>query len=219
MSHPRLLLAGSLSTILLTSCGAPEAPPPAPEVARFEGIPIPGKLADAKAAGFTNCDADFQCQATRPLQIAGLTAQKAEIRLSYRDWSQGYGPDLPAEHHTPANLAYGSISYDFGPYKYAQGCTANPNLEPCLDWTEGMGVLVTALTKAGWLVESSRGGWRAYKAEVPAAIYGDSRFSKVEIYPATLEAVSQSIGAIHEERARYAKIDADRQAVQELMKP
>ena len=217
MSATQPIAFASLAALLLTACTPAEPAPPPPSTGRFEGIPIPGKLADAKAGGFTNCDENFVCKAALPLQIAGLTALDAEVHLQYRDWSDAFGQDLPPEQHVPANLAYGSITYDFGPYKFVSGCP-NPAIEPCLDPKEGMGILVTALSKAGWLVESSRGGWRAFKPGVPASINGSSRTNQVTVYPESPESVAGYIEAIHEERAHYAKIDADQKAVQDYMK-
>ncbi|HEX9932340.1 MAG TPA: hypothetical protein VGB08_05810 [Allosphingosinicella sp.] len=57
----RLQAAGTLSALalalaLLAGCGGPDRPPPPPY--SFDGLPVSGSLAYARASGFTACRAD-----------------------------------------------------------------------------------------------------------------------------------------------------------------
>jgi hypothetical protein len=58
------------------------------QLVNFNGMALPGRMAKAKATGFTECTAGYDvstCLRTSPTQLLGRTAQTAELTLDGKD--------------------------------------------------------------------------------------------------------------------------------------
>lgn len=78
-----------LASLMLLGCRADLHPPPA---RAFEGLPVAGSLADARAAGFAGCIADVSTMRCRRdgVMLAGAGPYDAAVDLAGSDGSGGF---------------------------------------------------------------------------------------------------------------------------------
>lgn len=148
------------------------------QLVSFNGMTLPGRMAEAKATGFTECAADYygyKCRRTVPTQLLGLTAQTAELTLDGKDhFADAY---FTPEKHSgdvrkiPADgLAYGNIKLTFARSDYDEKCIdkhqekvgsySRPAL--CITNKNSIGQLNQALLDGGWLLTRTKGGYLNY---------------------------------------------------------
>jgi len=158
--------------LLASGCGDRQSLPKEIESAIFLGVKLPGRVADAKAAGFTDCKADyygFSCQKTTRLDVAGVSAIQATVILTGRDSftrdrskardASGDTRLLPQE-----ALSYDQIALELGTPRYDDKCVAkmrrnDPNSynpPSCLTPGNSIVHLKQALERTGWKLVTAR---------------------------------------------------------------
>jgi len=196
----------------------------------FEGVPIPGTAAQAKASGFTDCRAEHDvlyCQSTKPTFLFGVPAQKAQVGLDADDnFKSGYAslgqpPSLSGKRLV--DLTYRSARFTFASATYDERCVAAYRRDKEGYVTEpdecakpgNIASLRVALKNAGWVGM----GWRKhgelfYKQGVPLEVtvgrdYRSDDFLQVE--PADPAQVAQMLDARRAE-AQAATAEASSEA-------
>lgn len=160
----------ALAAVLIAGCGET---PPAPQIQKvsFAGMTVPGRMDDAKASGFTDCQAShysYTCRRAVPIEVYGIAAQ-AELELSGR---QNFSPTYVTSKHDgkdvrtlpPEELSYGSIALHFAEAEYSSKCVdrhqaKNGSLErpvACITNKNTAQHFAAALANEGWILARSR---------------------------------------------------------------
>ncbi len=148
------------------------------QLVNFNGMALPGRMADAKATGFTECAADYYgytCRRTVATQLLGLTAQAAELTLDGKDhFADAYF--TPEKHAGDVRkipteeLAYGTIKLTFTRSDYDEKCVdkhqektgSYSQLASCITNKNSIGQLNQTLLDAGWVLTRTKGGYLNY---------------------------------------------------------
>lgn len=213
---------------ILGGCGGepPPAPPPTPT---FEGVRLPGRIADAKAAGFTNCSEDYTCSNARKVTILGVEAQSATIHLEHRDFKTEtlFDPEIPPEKRSLETLGYDHVTYSFAPETHDESCVQAQRRKgsyddrPCLLTAHGAGALIAALEATGWVQRDSRYGDRYFKdgqlLELTLSWPKDGA-QELGVRAETLENVNAALAAEREKRRAVAAQKAQQDAFLSEMK-
>lgn len=172
ISNPVAAILLALTVITVASCGPePAKPPPAqPKPLTFEGKPLSGTPADAKANGFTQCEPSnsiggepaYQCsRADRA--ILGVEADKVSVLLEK--------PALDDPKNPNKELRYDRIEYAFPELKSDWDCKEDP-ADPfhCYQHAERFSAIHKALIAQGYTYEWSRYGYDYYSRREPLLI-------------------------------------------------
>lgn len=144
----------------------------------FQGFTVPGRIAEAKATGFTDCKADYygyKCERAVPSELLGVKAQFANLSMDGRDYfADSYftpvGQDGDVRQLAPEKLAYRDVVLTFAVADYDLKCTdkyreKNGGYDrpaSCIVNKSTIGHVQQALKDAGWLVYTSKGGYYRY---------------------------------------------------------
>lgn len=144
----------------------------------FEGINLPGRIDDAKAAGFNDCVADYygyKCTRAAPGQLFGVTAKSATLVMDGRDYFVAkylvpIAPSGDIRQLPPERLAYGEVSMTFATPDFDSNCVDKHTAKQvgydrpilCVKNKNTIAHLTEALADAGWVVTSSKGGYYNY---------------------------------------------------------
>lgn len=161
-----------LLVVVLSGCKDTPAPPTEIQSVTFSGVKLPGRAADAKAAGFTTCTEDyynFTCQA-KGFSVLGITPAKASLSLTGRAVfatdrtkvadASGDVRLLPVQ-----SLAYDEIRLDFVFSAYDEKCVARTARGPndsyrgplaCLKAGNSIENFREKLQKASWVKVNDR---------------------------------------------------------------
>jgi hypothetical protein len=195
----------------------------------FEGFTLPGRIGDAKTAGFTDCEAGYSgysCKRAEPAKLLGVAAQSASLSLDGRDYysiqylvPEGHSGDV---RQIPADeLAYGEVALRFASAEFDSDCV-NTHTEKhggvdrpvsCVTNTNTAAHLSKALADAGWILSHSKGGYYNYVHAgevVEIAVHND-----VATIRRVSDEIRQSVLARDAER-RTAKAAAEANATQVL---
>lgn len=141
----------------------------------FQGFVLPGRMAEARAAGFTQCEAGFdgyQCSRRGDTLLMGIPAQSSTLMLDGGDhFADSYFLQLriggDARKIPEAELAYGVIRLVFSKSQIDWGCVdkeqkkaGSYNGPPiqCITNQHSIGHLRQALLDAGWVLTRDKGG-------------------------------------------------------------
>lgn len=199
----------------------------------FEGFKLPGRMADAKAAGFTDCTAGYdgyQCKQVETGQLLGVAAQSATLVMDARDYfvanylvpmaPSGDVRQLPAE-----KLAYGEVSMTFAAPVFDEDCTKKNTTKhggydrpvSCVKNKNTTAHLSKALADGGWVQTSAKGGHYTYVHPDEAVQIGVHN-GVTTIRRITRENVKDIVARHTERRTAKATAEANAANVLEQMK-
>lgn len=218
---------------------APAAPPaPVAEKGRilsvkFAGFTLPGRIADAKSTGFTDCTADYygyKCKRATPPELLGIKAQSAELSMTGRDYfSDAYltpaGPSGDVRELKPEQLAYDEVVMTFARPDYDSKCTDKHREKhggydqpaSCLVNKNSIAHVTQALREAGWTMYTSKGGYYRYvRSGEPVVI--TTKHETATIRRASPEHVAEMVAREASRQNKQEAANANAAAVLEQMK-
>jgi P4 family phage/plasmid primase-like protien len=138
----------------------------------FEGFRLPGRMADAKSTGFTECAADYYgytCKRAALASLLGITAQSASLAMTGQDYfSTEYlvpeGQSGDVRQIPPEKLTYGVVKLTFVKPDFKPSCidtymkthTAFDDPVECVKNPNTLSHLRKALADAGWVLNQSK---------------------------------------------------------------
>lgn len=161
----------------------------------FLGMKVPGRLAEAKAGGFTECAADyyaFKCKRSVETQVHGVRAHTAEVAL---DGKEHFTETYKASKHDGKDvrslptevLGYGSITLLFNKSQYDYKCEEKHRVpgkysrpSRCITNKGTIDQLEDALEANGWVKYNLRGRYKSYvKPGEPVEIATQQEYATV----------------------------------------
>ncbi|MDP9993846.1 putative small lipoprotein YifL [Variovorax boronicumulans] len=230
-----LLLAALASA--LYGCGPTELPPPSKQVQvqRFAGVALPGRAADARAAGFKDCEASYYgytCQFSGKFIVLGVEAKAASVTLNGRDKftaDPGKAKNLEGDVRSmpPEVISYDEITVAFATPNYDQRCVDKATrTKPSASWDRPVGCLLNrnsmpglrdVLERGSWQLVNSRRGYRYMHPQEGVSI--DLRDNAAQITPVSAEIRDGILKELANRRAaEKAKEDAGRKFVNDMAK-
>ncbi|MDR6521629.1 hypothetical protein J2789_004316 [Variovorax paradoxus] len=238
-SHTALanpLLFAALA-VALYGCGPaePSPPPKQVQVQRFAGVTLPGHAADARAAGFKDCDSSYYgytCQFSGKFIVLGIEAKAASVKLNGRDkftLEPGKAKNLEGDVRSkpPEVISYDEITVAFAPPNYDQRCVDKAaRTNPSASWDRPVGCLLNrnsipglrdVLESGSWQQVNSRRSYRYMHPQEGVSI--DLRDNTAQITPVSAEIRDGTLKELANRRvAEKAKEDAGRKFVNDMAK-
>ena len=224
------LTAGALALVACSPSESKRTADPAAVAAAvkpmFDGLALAGGPAEAKASGFTDCNAPdgatyygFLC-AKPDAALYGVKAMRAQVRLSYPD-------ELKPDERRPERTRYTEVEYLYpdAMIDYSDCPTTSDDLYACATNPDApLARLAGALKHDGWLSRSRRWGLVYVKDGQPFEIVipHDSRAGDVYVTlrPTPLAYVEAQVAEIRAVRARAEQAQRDSDAfVQSMAAP
>ena len=224
MKNAALLVCASI----LAACGSEPAPPPPQfQSARVEGLAVPGRISDAKAAGFTDCQADYYaltCKRSTVAPVFGVVPHSASLLLNADKNFDVAGGDVEGDvrDHAPEALSYREVVIELAPSDsggYCDPAAPDPSSPSC-QLTIQRAKLEAVLQAAGY--QSWRYKSYTYYAKrgvpVVVTIGGIGRGNDFTISPATVDSIAGDLDR-EAQRKRAAATSEDKgQALVDGMK-
>jgi hypothetical protein len=201
-----------LLALLASGCDDRQSLPKEVESAIYLGVKLPGRASDAKAAGFTDCTADyygFACRKPTRFDVLGVSALQASVSLTGRDAftrdrskardANGDARLLPQE-----ALSYDQVALELSAPAYDDRCVAkvrrnHPNSynpPSCLKPGNSIEHLKQALEQTGWkLVRARRYSEYLHPNEGVSITLQDNRASISRVDPNERSSALASVAA------------------------
>ncbi|WP_028102454.1 hypothetical protein [Pseudoduganella violaceinigra] len=203
------------------------------KAASFQGFTVPGRIADAKATGFTDCKADYygyKCSRAVPSDLFGIKAVGAALKMDGGDYfADAYltpvGPDGDVRQLPPEKLAYRDVILTFAISDYDLKCTAKYREKnggydlpaSCIVNKNTIGHVSQRLKDAGWLGRTSKGGYDRY-VHPNELVEITLKNETASINRVSAEHVRELVARENERRAARETADANAAKVLDQMK-
>lgn len=213
MSSINASIALSIScAIVLGACGQQESSEFS--TLGIEGLAIPGRLADAKKSGFSDCHADYYayiCERRIKAMVFGVTPARAYVVLNGKtNFVHGIpaGGDGDVRSIPLKDLSYREVNLEFTAVDESRSSNNIQSLSP----TSGTGEsnnsvqhFMSYLRKTGW----SETEWRSYvtfiRSGVPLEISVKPSDNQATIRPETLDIIQERIQIIGKEARQHSQ--------------
>lgn len=213
--------------LILNGCSHSE-PPKQFTPYKVDELLVPGRMGDAKATGFTQCEASsysYRCFRDPSKAIFGVQPSDVSVSLNGDNhFSQKYEPPSQGDVREldPNKLSYGEIEIEFSKEVFDEDCVKKNKLDAdkfseCFE-VKGVEVFMSNLRKAGWIEVHSRLDRYYFYKDVPIKITARPAWNKATIAPATTETVAGYFAEIAQREADEKRRKAQADAVIQQMK-
>jgi hypothetical protein len=209
------------------------SPQPGQKSVHFIDMIVPGRMADAKNSGFTNCTSAYSgylCRREKPTEIYGVAADFAEIVLNGDenfsvDYKISKTSGRDARLLSAEELSYGNVEIHFSKPDFDYNCLAKiDEALSSVDWPthcvknkNTIRHLTDALEKEGWLKAwRSRGGTQTYfhpKQNIGLDIHEQSNDWTVNVYGITDEDLSERVAEYTKRISREKDVETKANAI------